>query len=158
MHGYHSGFAMQDTQALTHRFHFALYLWAWAASAHLLLVALCIAGVYASGRDVDRSALICLGILPMAYWVVYGLKFRLTVSPCGLGWVNRTGVSCFLSWEEIKRAERQNQLGLPFLAIWSATGCDPYTFPLCVTHRDKLLQAVRLAAGDAHPVVLALSD
>jgi hypothetical protein len=156
---YYSGFAMQDTQGLTHRFRFALaYLWAWAGSAHLLLLAVLITGVYAFGRDVDRSALICLAILPLAYWVVYGLKFRLTVSPSGLGWVNRTGVSCFLPWAEIKRAERQNQLGLPFLAIWSETCSSPYSFPICVAHRDKMLQAVRLAADDAHPVALALSD
>jgi hypothetical protein len=150
---------MQNTQALTHRFRIALpYLWAWAASAHLLVLAVCITGVYVVGRAVDHTALICMGILPLAYWVVYGLKFRLTVSPCGLGWVNRSGVPCFLPWADIERAERQNQLGLPVLAIWSVTHGGPFTFPLCLTHHDEVREAVRLAAGEAHPLTLALCD
>lgn len=150
---------MQDTQTATRQFRVSLtYLWAWAASAHLLFVLACVTGVYLLGRDVDRVALICFGILPLAYWVVYGLKFRLMVSPCGLGWVNRSGVPCDLSWPDIERAERRNQFGLPVLALWSATQGGPFTFPICLADWDGAQESIRMAAGATHPVVLALAD
>ena len=68
---------MQETQVVTLQYRLGLvYLWGWAASVHLLLLVVCVVGVELLGRAIDRTALICLGIMPLAYWLVYGLQFR----------------------------------------------------------------------------------
>src|SRR5262245_43880378 len=111
---------MQDKHAVTRTFRVALLrLWLWAAAAHLLLMAVIALGIALAGLEIDRVAFASLGVMPAAYWVVYGLEFRLKVSPCGLGWVNRGGSEWFLAWPEIERAERRRHFGFATLAVWS---------------------------------------
>jgi hypothetical protein len=149
---------MPDTHADARKFRMALgRLWLWAAVAHLLLLALIVLAISLAGLETDYTLLAVLGIIPFAYWVVYGLRFRLAVSSGGLGWMNLGGAQCYLPWAEIARAERRNQLGLPILTVWSVSEGESFHIPLLLTDRDGLRAAVREAAGETHPVTVAIS-
>lgn len=138
-------------------FHLTLArLWLGAGFAHVALAALCVLAIQLAGLAVDQVGLATVTIVPFVYWVFYGLAFRLKVSACGLGWVNLSGVECFLPWADIERAERRRQLGLPMLAVWSATQGGPFHVPLFVSDATGLQDAVLQAAGEAHPVTVAI--
>jgi hypothetical protein len=150
---------MEHAEVTPRSFRLALaWLWLGAGFAHVLLAALCVLAINLAGLAVDWLGLVVVTLAPSVYWVVYGLSFRLKVSACGLGWVNLSGVKCFLPWADIEQAERRRQLGLPTLAIWSATQGGPFHVPLFVSDPGELRDAVLEAAAEAHPVTVAIFE
>jgi hypothetical protein len=99
-------------------------------------------------------------IVAFGYWIAYGLRFRLTVSESGLGWINSSGAACFLPWPDIERAERNKELGglLPVLLVWSKKEGGPFFVPFDVTNRDLLHETLQELAGEMHPVTVAIAD
>jgi hypothetical protein len=132
------------------------HLLLWAGGAHLLLLALMVLAINLAGLVVNPIWLIVMCIVPYAYWVAYCLKFRLTVSADGLGWVNFEGVDCFLFWSDIEKAERKNQIGLPMLVLQSKTQRGHFLVPVCVNNRDILRESILALAGETHPVAIAV--
>jgi hypothetical protein len=154
--------SMQDNQVATRSFRLVLsHLWLTAGLAHLALLAAIVLAINLAGKVVDDSIwLPVMCIVAFAYWIAYGLRFRLTVSESGLGWINSSGAACFLSWSDIEKAERNKELGglLPVLMVWSKKESGPFFIPFDVTNRDLLCETLQELAGEMHPVTVAIAN
>ena len=152
---------MQDTQVTPRSFRLVLsHLWLGAGLAHLGLLALLLLANNLAGLTIDSLWLIVMCIVPFGYWIAYGLGFRLAVSEQGLGWINSSGVACFLPWPDIEKAQRKKELGgfLPVLLVWSKTEGGPFFIPLDLTNRDLLRETFQEFAGETHPVTVAFAE
>jgi len=134
------------------------HLWLFAGIGHIGLTALCLTAIELSGRVAEPVFIILMCLMPWFYWVVYGLKYRLSLSASVLGWMNMSGAQCFLSWLDIEKAEAVREWGFPLLKVWSKTQGGPWWIPLHVKNRDLLPDALRETAGEANPVTIAIAN
>jgi len=97
-------------------------LWLGAAIFQAALTVLVLGCVVLAGRQVNWLYLGLFAVIPALVWIVYGLKFRVTVSPEGLGWTNIEGADEFAKWDEIEGARRGGIPLLPVLELEFARG------------------------------------
>jgi hypothetical protein len=131
-------------------------LWCWAAIAHGLFTALLVGVVLLAGRQVDWIAVPCVGIVPGLYWVVYGLKFRVTVSGTGLGWTDLDGSSHFARWGEIETSAWSGFLFFSALEFDVAQRGKSF-IPQLLSDASGFSDAIREHAGPDHPMTRALA-
>jgi hypothetical protein len=131
-------------------------MWLWAAAAHVLLAILMVFAVGLSGREVDPVALACLAIIPAFYWVVYGVRFRVSVSAGGLEWMTLDGARWSARWDEIRGATRHHWLGLGQVQFELANGRGASWVPLNLSDPGGFLDALREYAGPDHPLTRAV--
>jgi hypothetical protein len=133
-------------------------LWLLAAAGHLLLAILMVLAVGLSGREVNPVYLACVAIIPAFYWVVYGVIFRVTVSPAGVEWVGMDGQKSFARWDEVRAASPEHWLGFNQVRfdferagqLWRSW------IPLNLSDPGGFADAVREHAGPDHPLARAL--
>lgn len=151
---------MQANQIAARSFRLVLWrLWLIAAIGHLALLGAMYLAIHLAGKEADGLALALIGIMPAMYWVVYGLRFRLTVSQEGLAWYTMRGTACSLCWSQIQRAERNKEFGglVTALKVWWIHEDTPWVVPLDVADRAWLCETVREFAGETHPVTVAIT-
>ncbi len=152
---------MRDNQIAARSFRLVLSrLWLWAGLAHLALLAAMLLAIDLAGKVISDSFwLPVMCVVAFGYWIAYGLRYRLTVSETGLGWINSSGGACFLPWSDIVRAERNQELGglLQVLNVWSKQEGGPFFVPIGVTNCDVLNETLQDVAGEAHPVTVAMA-
>jgi hypothetical protein len=148
---------MPETLIATRNYRLSLvHLWTWAALATCSLLACFVIFAYLCGRQLEPLGLVVVGLFSFSYWIVYGLKFRLTVSSKCLAWIVHMGGQHSVVWQEIERAERQNMFGFPTLALWTPTGKEQHVVSFCLADPDGFRAAVLEAAGDDHIVYVGI--
>jgi hypothetical protein len=133
-------------------------LWLLAAIGHGLLAVLMVLAVGLSGREVNPVYLACVAVVPAFYWVVYGVMFRVTVSPAGVEWVGMDGGRMSARWDEVRAASPESWLGFKQArfdferagVLWRSW------IPLHLSDPDGFADAVRQHAGPDHPLSRAL--
>jgi hypothetical protein len=133
-------------------------LWLLAAVAHILFAVLMVLAVGLSGREVDPVALACVAVMPAFYWVVYGVMFRVTVSPAGLEWMGMDGQRTFARWDQFRAATPARWLGFPQVrldfehagVLWGSW------IPLTLSDPGGFADALREHAGPDHPITRAV--
>ena len=132
-------------------------LWLGAAILQGAFTVLVMACVVLAGRQVDWLYLALFAFFPALVWIVYGLKFRVTVSPEGLGWTNIEGVDEFAKWGEIEGARRCGFPLLPALEIQFPRGFRS-GFLFVLSDLPGFAEALREYAGAEHPLTRAVTS
>jgi hypothetical protein len=131
-------------------------LWLGAACIHGLLFALVVGVVILLGREVNWVAVAAVTLVPAIFWVVYGLRFRLAVTPQGLHWVTLDGVEAFARWTEIVGATRRWLPGLPQVRIELGARGSSWV-PLCLANLAAFIDVLRARLGPDHPLTRAVT-
>ena len=131
-------------------------LWLAAAIFHGAFTVLVMGCIALAGRQLDWLYLALFAVVPAMYWIVYGLKFRVTVSPEGLGWTTIEGDYSFGKWDEIEGASPGGVPLLPMLEIRFARGRRS-GFLLILSDLAGFGDALREYAGAEHPLTLAVT-
>ncbi len=128
-----------------------------AAFFQCLFSALVILFILLAGRRVIWLYLALFAILPLLYWIFYGLRFRLIVSREGFNWTTLEGETLFARWDEIEGASRDRFPFLAAIGIELGNGRGRSFVLLVLSNPEEFRDALREYAGADHPLTRAVN-
>lgn len=131
-------------------------LWLDAAILHGAFTLLIMGCIALAGRQANWLYLALFAVAPALIWIIYGLTFRVTVSPDGLGWTTIDGENEFAKWDEIEGASPGGFPLLPMVGIELARGRRS-GFLLILSDLPGFGDALREHAGADHPLTRAVT-